>query len=262
MNDVTDILRDRMQPPDGLQQMAAVSALAHAAVLAVIVLLPGALMPSRSNAVREVMSISLNGGSAGTDTGGMTPMGGRAVQTQAPPEAPKRPEPIRAPAAKTPEMTVPTPTAKPAPKTPPVTQAPAEARGRTPTKGETPTPGSTIAETGVRGQGFGLATGGGTGAGSRLDISGDFCCPEYLGLMTTRIRTNWNDRAERPGETIIVFTIERDGTLTNIAIERGGVYANDIAALRAVTQTRQLPPLPAGFPNPSLTVHLNFQYTR
>ena len=32
--------------------------------------------------------------------------------------------------------------------------------------------------------------------------------------------------------------------------------------MRALVATRQLLPLPSAFPNPSLTVHLNFQYTR
>ena len=41
-------------------------------------------------------------------------------------------------------------------------------------------PGSAVAETGARGQGFGLSTGG--GAGIRVDARrrGDFCCPDYL----------------------------------------------------------------------------------
>jgi TonB family protein len=141
-----------------------------------------------------------------------------------------------------------------------VAEAPATARGSTPTRGETPTPGTAVAETGVRGQGFGLATGGGEGTGSRLDV-GDFCCPEYVTLMVSRIRSNWNERAERPGETMVVFTIQRDGTLTDVALEKGGILVNDMAALRAV-QTTKLPPLPTAFPNTSLTVHLNFQYKR
>ena len=34
----------------------------------------------------------------------------------------------------------------------------------------------------------------------------------------------------------------------------------DLSALRAIVVARQLPPLPAAFPNPTLTVHLNFAY--
>jgi len=52
-------------------------------------------------------------------------------------------------------------------------------------------------------------------------------------------------------------------TITGAEVEKtSGYTALDIAALRAVLGARQLPPLPAGYPNPSLGVHLNFQYTR
>jgi len=39
-----------------------------------------------------------------------------------------------------------------------------------------------------------------------------------------------------------------------------GTSTLDLAALRAVMSTRTLQPLPDAFPNPTLTVHLNFQY--
>ena len=44
-------------------------------------------------------------------------------------------------------------------------KAPDDARGRTPTKGDQTRPGTALADTGVRGQGFGLSTGGGTTGG-------------------------------------------------------------------------------------------------
>ena len=62
---------------------------------------------------------------------------------------------------------------------PVVKQAPDEARGRTPTRGAETRAGSAVAETGARGQGFGLSTAAASGSGSRLDV-GDFCCPDYL----------------------------------------------------------------------------------
>jgi TonB family protein len=81
--------------------------------------------------------------------------------------------------------------------------------------------------------------------------------------MVNRIRANWNQQAEVAGVVIILFTIQRDGSLTNATVEKSSNYTTlDISALRAVMATRQLTPLPAGFPNPSLTVHLNFNYTR
>jgi protein TonB len=194
----------------------------------------------------------------------MTSIGGRAVQEVKPPDEPKRPEPVRPPAAKAPEMTVPIPDRKPtkAPPRPKVDQAPDQARGRTPTRGEETRTGSAIAETGARGQGFGLSTGGGQGSGARLDVA-DFCCPDYIVMMVDRIRANWDAKSEVPGMTTVKFTIQRDGSIVGAEVERSSGYtALDIAALRAVAGTRQLTPLPAGYPNPSLGVHLNFEYKR
>jgi TonB family protein len=262
--DVTDVLRDRVHEPDGLQRMAAVSVLVHGAALAAVILAPGGWLSQQDAPPKTVMTISLGGGNGGASSGGMTSIGGRAIQAETPPDAPKRPEPVRPPAARTPEMTVPIAGRAPtkATTTPAVKQAPDEARGRTPTRGPETREGTAIAETGARGQGFGLTTSGGAGSGSTIDVA-DFCCPEYLVDMVTKIRSNWNARAEVSGEVIVVFTIERDGTIANPKVEKTSNYtALDINALRAVVGTRQLTPLPAPFPNPSLTVHLNFQYTR
>jgi TonB family protein len=200
----------------------------------------------------------------------MTSIGGRAVQAEPLPEPPKRPEPVRPPAAKT-EETVPIPTktppprpARPAPPRPatPIKNAPDDARGRTPTRGPETREGSAIAETGARGLGFGLSTSGGSGTGSTLDVS-DFCCPEYISLMVEKVRTNWNARAGVTGVTIVKYTIQRDGTITNSEIvKRSGYNDLDLNALRAVVGTRQFLPLPGQFPNPTLTVNLSFEYTR
>ncbi|HEY1910371.1 MAG TPA: TonB family protein [Vicinamibacterales bacterium] len=260
--DVTDILRDRMQSPAGLQRMVSASIAVHVLLAAAIILAPGGLLTHRADEQRPVMTISLSGGGDGPTNGGMTTMGGRPVQAVAD-DAAKRAA-ITPPAAKTPEMTEPLPNAKPskAIKTPApvVKEAPDQARGRTPTKGAQPSPGSTVSDTGVRGQGFGLSTGGGPGTGSTLDVQ-DFCCPGYIALMVERIRSAWQRNQGTPGETIVKFTIQRDGSLTNTAVERGsGTFTLDAAAQRAVLQTRTLPPLPAEFPNPTLTVHLSFQY--
>ena len=92
---------------------------------------------------------------------------------------------------------------------------------------------------------------------------GDFCCPEYLSLMIQRIRANWNERPGPVGLTTVRFTIQRSGDITNVAVEKSsGNPVLDTNAQRALLLTRQLPPLPAAFPNPTLTVFLNFEYTR
>ncbi len=113
------------------------------------------------------------------------------------------------------------------------------------------------------GMGFGLSTGGGPGTGSSLEITGDFCCPDYVALMVETIRRSWNQQAEVAGSVMIKFTIERDGTITQDSVEKtSGQYQLDTAARTAVQITRKLPPLPAQYTNPTLTVHLNFQYQR
>src|SRR5262245_9292745 len=261
--DVSDILRDRMHEPAGLQRMVAVSIAAHVLFAAALLLTPARFLGREAEAPRTIMTISLAGGGT-ADSGGMTPMGGRAVQVQTSPEEATKPQPVRPPAAKAPEMVLPRRDVKvntknsPAPK---VTQAPDDARGRTPSRGAQTAKGSTSAETLVRGQGFGLSSGGGPGGGSRLDV-GDFCCPEYIQTMVQRIRSIWQMRQGVDGEVNIKFTIQRDGRITDTSVEKSsGNIALDLAARRAVAVT-QLPPLPDAFPNSTLGVHLNFQYQK
>jgi TonB family protein len=123
-------------------------------------------------------------------------------------------------------------------------------------------PGSAVADTGARGQGFGLSTGGGGGSGVRLDVA-NFCCPEYIVTVVERIRTSWNDRAEVPGQVEVKFTIQRNGRITDVQVERSSGYiALDMNAQRALVSTAQVPELPSGFTNPTLTVYLTFDYTR
>ena len=76
MMDVSDVLRDRMQTPAGLQRMVAVSLSLHVIVATVMLLAPGRWFGRQAEAPRVVMTISL-GGNAAPDSGGMTTMGGR-----------------------------------------------------------------------------------------------------------------------------------------------------------------------------------------
>jgi TonB family protein len=260
--DVTDILRHRMQEPAGLQRMVSVSLLLHGALIVGLLLAPRGLLTKPADVPRPIMTITLSGGGDGPSSGGMTSIGGRPVQVQTPPEEMKR-DPVRPPAAKAPEMTVPLPGAKPVRPSAASVKAPDDARGRTPTRGAEERPGNAVVETGARGLGFGLSTGGGPGTGSTLDVSGDFCCPDYVGVMVETIRRSWNQQAEVAGSVMIKFTIERDGTITQDSIEKtSGFPQLDNAARTAVKITRKLPPLPEPYTNPTLTVHLNFQYQR
>jgi protein TonB len=252
---VTDIIVARSQRQDRLPRMVAGSTIAHAFVFALLFLLPhGSSEPT----VRQVMTISL-GGPESPQTGGLTPIGGRPIQQVAPPEPQKRTEPRVAPV--TPKMTIPEPKpakTRPAPR---VDRSVEKAAAQAPSTGDRVTEGSTPVETRARGTGFGLSSaGGGAGGEVQLDVSGDFCCPEYIELMVATIKRNWDQEQGRTGTSVIKFTIRRDGTLEGVSVDRTSGYPPlDGAAQRAV-QLARLPRLPQAFPNPSLTVHLTFNY--
>jgi len=275
MEAVTAVLLDRAREPRGLSRTLAGSLALHAFVVAAVVFGPARwLTGAVSDAPKVVMNVSLGGAGRGPDVGGANPLGGRPVQ-QVESKAPSaRPEPVRPPAAKTPAMALPAPAvakkprgkpakaepAKPEPPPPEVKQAPEGATGRTPITGPEEKFGSSFAETGVSGLGLGLATGGG-GTGSSLDV-GDFCCPEYLGIMARRIKENWDLRQGVSATTVMRFTILRDGRITDIGVEQSAGYVLDLTAQRSLQRVRQLPPLPAAYTFPTLTVYLKFEYLR
>jgi TonB family protein len=113
----------------------------------------------------------------------------------------------------------------------------------------------------ARGQGFGLSSGGG-GTGSVLHTT-NFCCPEYVALMLDAIKRNWDQNQQAAGVTVMKYTIQRDGRITDVQLERSSGYpALDYMAQRSLQLTRQLQPLPSAFTEPSLTVSLTFEYSR
>jgi len=91
----------------------------------------------------------------------------------------------------------------------------------------------------------------------------DACCPEYLATMIQLIQRNWSAKQQVAGDTLMKYTIQRDGRLSNVEIEKtSGYFALDQTAQRALLVTRQLPPLPPQFTENTLTVHLIFRYER
>lgn len=245
------------QAPDGFQRMLTISLVAHVVGVALFALSPEGWR-TRSSDDREVMTISL-GGAPGPQSGGLTPMAGRAVQQAVPLQETPRPEPIRPPAAKPPEMVEPTKAApKQAPKNAPAV-APKQAPGRTPTTGAQVAPGQALADTGVQSDSIGLSTGGGGGTGGQINM-GNFCCPAYITEMLQIIQRNWQQRQGATGATVMRFVIDRQGTLSNIEVVRSsGNFLLDQAANRALLTTK-LPPLPREYPNQTLTVNLSFNF--
>lgn len=257
---VSAVLSDRAQETDGLSRMLLISVAAHAVLLVGIVLAPSDWL-SPTPEPDQVMTISL-GGTPGPETGGMTAIADRAVQSIAKPDAPRRVEtPL---ATKAPEMVEPERMLKPMPKpTPPVKQPAEASRSRTPTAGPEIKPGAARVPTGGAAIPFGgLASGGGGAGGVKLDVQ-NFCCPEYLAQMVQMIRRNWNPNQGAPGQPVVKFTIRRDGVLTNVELNQSsGQALLDLEARRAVLNTKQLPPLPREFTEPHLTVYLTFDFER
>jgi TonB family protein len=257
MDAVSEVLIARADTPDRLSSMLGASAMAHLALVAVFVFVPAWWFGAENKAPETIMQISL-GGPIGVTQGGLTALGGRAIQ-QAVPIEPKKPvEPVRPPSAKTPDMVLPT---KTPPKVTPTNKVDAkDPRSTRPTKGAEVQKGSTIAETGAKGIGFGQSSGGG-GTGAQLEVT-DFCCPEYLGTMSALIKANWNNQQNANGLTRMRFVIQRDGRITDITVlQSSGVQTLDFYADRALKLTK-LPPLPAAFSEPSLAVRLGFEYSR
>jgi len=252
---VTDVIVARSRQDDSLRTMVYWSAAGHVVLLVTLMLWPAGRPTDQAE---NVMTISL-GGAPGPKTDGLSQIGARAVQAQ-PAVAPARPvETPPAPVA--PKMTVPDPRSKPRTQSRPE-RAPAESTARTPSTGPEPTDGNARVDTGVkRGQGFGLSSAGGTGGPVQLDVQ-DFCCQEYLAEMVRIIQGSWDQNQGVVGSTGMKFTIARDGTIQAPQVEKpSGFIGLDNSALRAL-QVTKLPPLPAAFQNPTLTIHMRFDYQR
>ncbi len=258
MEPVTSVLIERSRQTGGLRKMVGVSLVLHVLAGAAIVAASLISPSSSSQDVTPIMTISLGSGAPGPMTGGANPIGGRPVQTT---EPAKKPEATRTPAERTPEMTLPVPKGKPLPKTPPKSDV-EEGRGHTPARGEEIRQGSAFGETGAQGSGFGLSSGGVGGGGSYLDVS-NFCCPDYLTMMIARIQQNWNAQQGVVGDVMVKFTVQRDGTIVDVAVEQSSnLFSLDSTAQRAIARTAKLPPLPAAYNGDHLTVHLKFEYRR
>lgn len=255
MDAVTEVLIERSQRTETLGNAVVVSLVGHAMLIAAVVLAPRWDTPA-DNA--PVMTISLAGPEGPVQ--GRVPIAAKEIQ-QAVPEALK-PKNDAPPTLAKPEMIEPVKAAKPLPKTPAKPEPKKEVvqlHGSKPTQGTEVTPGAAKVET--RGAAIpfgGLATGGG-GGGARTDV-GDFCCPEYILTMQRLIKSNWQEHQGQVGMNTMKFVIRRDGTITDIQVEKGVNQYLDIASQRALTLTQRLPPLPAAFLPDRLTVHLDFEY--
>jgi periplasmic protein TonB len=253
-DDVSHALHTRLYEPEGLKATLLVSSAAHVLLMVAVVMAPASWWQRSAAAPRDVMTISL-GPTPGPRTEGMTSMGSAPAREVVPEVS--TPPPARRPAATTREMppemtTTETTTAK---VTAPEMTAPVMTA---PVKTAPPEEPRVAAETGSGG----LRAGGGGITAGRFNV-GEFCCPEYIATMLQRIEQNWSSRQGSGGVTTMKFTIQRDGTLTDIQVARSSANQTlDFLAQRALLAVRQLSPLPAEYPHPTLVVNLDFESQR
>ena len=248
---VDDVIAMRGPDPRGLSRMLSISLGAHLlAIVALFVVPRDWLTKQKPNPI--LMSISLDA-PEGDKTGGMNPAPPRPIEQEAP--TPKRPEPIRPAATKSDVMAVPTKT----PPKPTTSARPPSPIARPPTTGLQVRQGTSQAETGSTTQGTGLAMGGGTAASATIDAV-DFCCMEWAQEMLREIRAKWRNNQGERGETILKYTVLRDGTITEIEVEKSsGSGILDRVSRDALPQ-KLAQPLPKQYPEERLVIHLKFPY--
>jgi TonB family protein len=137
-----------------------------------------------------------------------------------------------------------------------------ENKPRSQAKGPAKTPGKAQAKSGTGGSGKGGMFRR-NGLGANIEGAEALGYSYYLNSMLTRISDNWlNPYAGGPRvlTATVVFTIERDGTIKDVKIEKkSGDATYDASCERSLLVTDKLPPLPPEFPGPQLKLHLEFE---
>lgn len=86
----------------------------------------------------------------------------------------------------------------------------------------------------------------------------------YLQIVRAQIARNWTPPAGSGTgmRAEVYFRVSRSGEISALRVETGsGNDVFDDSAIRAVTITEQLPPLPLGYAGADLGIHFGFEYT-
>jgi TonB family protein len=119
--------------------------------------------------------------------------------------------------------------------------------------------------------GVGTGSGGGVGFGSEFSSQiglSNFPFTYYLENMIGRISSNWLQTQVSSGMsdqlfTVVRFKIYRDGKISVVDIEQGcGIRTLDLAAVRAIQSSAPFAPLPDGYDEESLIIHLRFEHVK
>lgn len=192
------------------------------------------------------------------------------------PEATAMPStpPSRTATSIAPPVTPPTPRsrdARPTPATSGATATPASTKATASKTSPTPSTTTTTATsrtTGAPATGAERTARGGATAGAGTDVATvrtdgiAFPYPGYLENIVRQVALNFRPRAGITRRADVAFTIQRDGTVSDIRlVTRSGDYAFDLeclGAVEAVAGGRGFGPLPRGFGDDALPVVFSF----
>jgi TonB family protein len=119
--------------------------------------------------------------------------------------------------------------------------------------------------------GVGSGSGGGAGFGSEFSSQiglSNFPFDYYLENMIGRISSNWLQTQVSSGTsdelfTVVRFKIYRDGKISVVEIEEScKIRALDMAAVRAIQSSTPFAPLPEGYEEEFLIIHLRFEHMK
>ncbi len=111
------------------------------------------------------------------------------------------------------------------------------------------------------GTGIGIGVGDGFGSGTGSGGAGNFPYAWYVNSVKKKLDSNWNVTTgfDRRVFTQMAFTIQRSGSISDVEVEESSnIPAFDLAARRAVEYSNPLPPLPSGYSEPHLRIHVRF----
>ncbi|MCX5790108.1 MAG: energy transducer TonB [Elusimicrobia bacterium] len=206
----------------------------------------GALQP------REVYRIDFIGPTAGIANRNPEAAPGRAApaasSSRIAPER-KAPEFVRRRHQPLPRPSFAGPSDKPEPKPEPVQESAAPAEPAAPA----------AAPAKEQGGGQAQAQGEGPGANVTSDLP-NFPYPWYITQVRSQLWNRWSSRIPHtPGAVVVMFTILRDGSITDLRPESSsGDEAYDYAALTSVQEAAPFAPLPPGFRDRFLNIHVRF----
>jgi protein TonB len=244
---VDRLIAERLAMDRGFSAAAVVSVIGHMVLVVGALAIPALLPRAPLLKAGTVFAIPLpRGGGGPQTTEAPAPAKEPAPAVEAPP--PERPAPkIAKPPKEEPRKGLPELNAKKAPgrKEPQPVQA--------------VRPGGAPAGTGSASVTPGLAIGPvGPGVPGGTDVSGDW----YLASVQRKIWTLWVSqiKPETPNEAVVAFTIQADGSLTDVRlVQSSGIYRVDYVARSAVETAGPFAPLPKDYGTNRISIQAVFK---